>query len=188
MPPPSVRHNLHSRAWLLLLLHEHSELTKLSASARNGANIVLHHLGVSTRVEAEEVQKEIQRLGRRCVLVEGDISEVATSESVSTARYWTSSLHSRPTSASRVNTRCYERAEPHRSSRPRYLLRAYRLPRLQRRDLHPHALPLHHTLRRLQDDLREPPGPLSARPSSRRADDHAGAEPPHGPERERGDD
>ncbi|GFZ46648.1 L-rhamnose-1-dehydrogenase, partial [Saitozyma sp. JCM 24511] len=52
------------------------------ACARNGADIVLHHLGAATRAEAEAVRQEIEDLGRRCVLVEGDISEVATSDAI----------------------------------------------------------------------------------------------------------
>lgn len=80
------------RSWFLLpslvSLPLHDQISRRAdhtraACARNGADVVLHHLGAATRAEAEAVRHEIEGMGRRCVLVEGDISEVATSDAVS---------------------------------------------------------------------------------------------------------
>ena len=54
-------------------------------AAAHGADLVIHHLGESTLAEAETLRAEIIGLGRRAVLVAGDISEAATADRVSEA-------------------------------------------------------------------------------------------------------
>lgn len=59
------------------------------AAAKNGASLVLHHLGQPTAKEMAEVEGEVKKLGAKSVVVEGDISEQATGRKVSTARHHT---------------------------------------------------------------------------------------------------
>jgi hypothetical protein len=54
-----------------------------TAAAKHGANIVLHHLGSSTEEQALVVQHTIQQLGRKCLLVSGDIAIPVTAKDVS---------------------------------------------------------------------------------------------------------
>jgi L-rhamnose 1-dehydrogenase len=56
------------------------------AAAKNGASLVLHHLGQPTAKEMTEVEGEVRKLGAKSVVVEGDISEQATGQKVSTAQ------------------------------------------------------------------------------------------------------
>ena len=53
-------------------------------AAKHGANVVCHYLGdeVTTR-EAESLRKEIEALGRKAVIVPGDIAKQTTSQEVS---------------------------------------------------------------------------------------------------------
>lgn len=53
-------------------------------AAKHGANVVCHYLGdeVTTR-EAESLKKEIETLGRKAVIVPGDIAKQSTSQEVS---------------------------------------------------------------------------------------------------------
>ncbi|KAK1923417.1 glucose 1-dehydrogenase [Papiliotrema laurentii] len=49
------------------------------AAARNGASLVLHHLGGPTEKEMREVEEKVKELGAKVVIVAGDISEQSTS-------------------------------------------------------------------------------------------------------------
>lgn len=55
----------------------------MAAAARNGANVLIHHLGNSTRDDASQVATSCQGLGAKVVLVEGDISAPDTADKVS---------------------------------------------------------------------------------------------------------
>ncbi|WRT67479.1 uncharacterized protein IL334_004451 [Kwoniella shivajii] len=51
-------------------------------AARNGANVILHHLGDSTRKDIEGVEAECSRLGAKTVIVPGDIAEPSTASAI----------------------------------------------------------------------------------------------------------
>lgn len=51
--------------------------------AKNGANMVLHHLGDSTLSDIKEVEKECVAAGAKTVIVGGDISNEKTATDVS---------------------------------------------------------------------------------------------------------
>ena len=53
------------------------------AAARNGANVVLHHLGGPTIKEMTALVSELKELGAKHVVVEGDISVPEVSKLVS---------------------------------------------------------------------------------------------------------
>ena len=71
-------------------------LTLYKAAARNGANVVIHHLGAPTDAEAISLQEELTKLGAKSLVVEGDISDPATSAMVSLAKLALSSLPPKP--------------------------------------------------------------------------------------------
>lgn len=50
--------------------------------AKNGANMVLHHLGESTLSDIREVEKECVAAGAKTVIVGGDISNENTAKDV----------------------------------------------------------------------------------------------------------
>lgn len=52
------------------------------AAARHGAHVVVHHLGDSTRKDAEEAREAIVALQRECLLVSGDIAREETAKKV----------------------------------------------------------------------------------------------------------
>ena len=54
-----------------------------TAAAKNGARLVLHHLGGPTATEMSEVEERVKEIGAKYVVVEGDISDNATSTKVS---------------------------------------------------------------------------------------------------------
>lgn len=56
---------------------------KRVAAAKNGANLLLHHLGTPTAKEMKVVEAEVKKIGAKVKVVEGDISENSTSTSVS---------------------------------------------------------------------------------------------------------
>jgi NAD(P)-dependent dehydrogenase (short-subunit alcohol dehydrogenase family) len=47
------------------------------ALARQGADVVVHHHGEASRADAEETARRVRALGRRALVVDGDIAEVA---------------------------------------------------------------------------------------------------------------
>lgn len=52
-------------------------------AAAHGAHVVVHHLNSeSSRMDAEAVKAEVEKLGRRAVLVEGDIADPRTATEV----------------------------------------------------------------------------------------------------------
>lgn len=53
------------------------------AAAKNGAQLVLHHLGGPTANEMKEVEDKVKEAGGKVVVVEGDISETSTASLVS---------------------------------------------------------------------------------------------------------
>ena len=53
------------------------------AAAKNGANVVLHHLGGPTIKEMSQVVSELEKIGGKHVVVEGDISDPEVSKLVS---------------------------------------------------------------------------------------------------------
>jgi len=53
------------------------------AAAKNGAQLVLHHLGAPTSSEMKEVEDKVKEIGGKVVVVEGDISETSTASLVS---------------------------------------------------------------------------------------------------------
>lgn len=62
-------------------------LTDTSGAARNGANLILHHLGESTQSDINEVEKACKALGAKTVVVPGDIAEQETASAVSVALF-----------------------------------------------------------------------------------------------------
>jgi hypothetical protein len=52
------------------------------AAARNGAKVVLHHLGDSTQKDVDAVAAEIDVIGSKSVIVGGDISDPETAQAV----------------------------------------------------------------------------------------------------------
>jgi hypothetical protein len=52
-------------------------------AARNGANLILHHLGESTQLDIEEVEKACKDQGAKTVIVAGDIANQETAVAVS---------------------------------------------------------------------------------------------------------
>lgn len=52
-------------------------------AARNGANLILHHLGESTQSDIQEVEKACRDLGAKTVIVPGDIASQETASAVS---------------------------------------------------------------------------------------------------------
>jgi L-rhamnose 1-dehydrogenase len=54
----------------------------LTAAAKNGANLVLHHLGGPTANEAKEVEEAVKAAGAKVAVVEGDIAQQETSTKV----------------------------------------------------------------------------------------------------------
>ena len=57
--------------------------TDVVEAAKNGANLVLHHLGPSTLAEITEVERECQASGAKTTIVGGDISDPNTAQAVS---------------------------------------------------------------------------------------------------------
>ncbi|WWC89677.1 uncharacterized protein L201_004602 [Kwoniella dendrophila CBS 6074] len=51
-------------------------------AAQNGANVILHHLGESTRKDIENVEKECQKAGAETVIVAGDIASPETATAI----------------------------------------------------------------------------------------------------------
>ncbi|WVQ85755.1 hypothetical protein IAT38_007922 [Cryptococcus sp. DSM 104549] len=54
-------------------------------AARNGANVVLHHLGQSTASDIAQVEEECVKAGAQTVIVPGDIAEPATATEIVSA-------------------------------------------------------------------------------------------------------
>lgn len=54
-------------------------------AAKNGANLVLHHLGPSTLAEITEVERECQASGAKTTIVGGDISDPNTAQAIVSA-------------------------------------------------------------------------------------------------------
>ncbi|WWD16249.1 hypothetical protein CI109_100675 [Kwoniella shandongensis] len=54
-------------------------------AARNGANVVLHHLGESTASDIAAVESECSKAGAKTVVVPGDIAEPATASAIVSA-------------------------------------------------------------------------------------------------------
>ncbi|OWZ56686.1 glucose 1-dehydrogenase [Cryptococcus neoformans var. grubii Br795] len=51
-------------------------------AAKNGANVVLHHLGDSTARDIAQVQEECEQAGAKTVVVPGDIAEAKTASEI----------------------------------------------------------------------------------------------------------
>lgn len=58
----------------------------IAGCAKNGANMVLHHLGDSTLSDVKELEKECAAAGAKTVVVAGDISNEQTAKDVSRVR------------------------------------------------------------------------------------------------------
>jgi hypothetical protein len=54
----------------------------LTEAAKQGGHIVLHYLGAGELSDAQDVAKQVEAMGRKIVLVPGDISLPQTAEKV----------------------------------------------------------------------------------------------------------
>jgi L-rhamnose 1-dehydrogenase len=58
-------------------------MTDSPGAARNGANLILHHLGDSTQADIQDVERACRDLGAKTVIVPGDIANQETASAVS---------------------------------------------------------------------------------------------------------
>jgi L-rhamnose 1-dehydrogenase len=67
---------------LLVSYRSNSNPANTAAAAKNGANLVLHHLGEATAADVAEVQDRVHEAGGKTVAVGGDISSPATATAI----------------------------------------------------------------------------------------------------------